>query len=106
MRESRRDIQNIAWLKLFVDNAFKRIYLKQIGVWTVLFHRHFLTHTPATTARTLNDKHVILIQMGPNAATGYREGDHQVVHAPVGQGAERMHQGCGRLMPMVDGLNQ
>ncbi|MNV82304.1 hypothetical protein D3C71_1760300 [compost metagenome] len=106
MRESWRNIENIARLHLFVDDAFERVNLQQVRVRAVLFHRHFIADAPATTASSLNDKHIVLVEVRAHATARNREGDHQIVHAPVGQGAERMHQGCGRLMPVVHGLHQ
>ncbi len=106
VREAWRDIENIARLQLFVDDADKRIDLQQVRVRAVLFHRHLFTHAPAATAGALDDKYVVLIQMRTNAASWHGEGDHQIVHPPVGQGAERLHQGCGRLVPVVDRLHQ
>jgi hypothetical protein len=41
MRESRRNIENIARLHLFIDNPFKRVNLQQVRMRAVLFHRHF-----------------------------------------------------------------
>ncbi|VDZ83676.1 Uncharacterised protein [Kluyvera intermedia] len=75
-------------------------------MWTVLLERGLLTDTPATTTGALNNKDVILIKMRAYAATGNREGDHQIVQTPVGQGAEGAHQRAGRFVPMVHGLNQ
>ena len=91
MREPRRNVENIAWLQLFINNPFERIHLKQVRMRTVLFHRHFLAHAPAAATRTLNNKHVVLVQVRTHAATRNGEGDHQIVHPPVGQGAERAH---------------
>ena len=48
-------------------------------------------HAPAAATRTLNNKHVVLVQVRTHAATRNGEGDHQIVHPPVGQGAERAH---------------
>ncbi len=91
MREARWDIKNVTWLQLFINDPFKRINLEQIRVRAVLFHWHFFAHAPATATGTLNDKHVVLIQMRTHAATGNGEGDHQIVHSPVWQGAEGTH---------------
>lgn len=71
----------------------------------VLFHRHLFPNAPAPTAGALNDKHIILIRCGPTPPPG-TEGDHQVVDTPVRQGTERMHQRCGRFMPVVNRLHQ
>ena len=91
MRKSRRDVENVARLQLFVDNPVKRVNLKQVRMRAVLLHRHFFAHAPAAAARTLNDEHIVLVQMRAYAAARHGEGDHQIVHAPVGQGAERTH---------------
>ena len=91
MRESRRNVENITRLQLFIDNPFKRVNLKQVRMRAVLLHRDFFAHAPAAAARTLNDEHVVLVKMWTYAAARHGEGDHQIVHAPVGQGAERAH---------------
>ena len=106
MREPRRNIQNIARLHLFINNGFKRVDLQQVRVRAVLFHRHFFTHAPAAAAGTLNDKHIVLVEMRTDAAAGDGKRDHQIVDAPVGQGAERMHERRRWLMPVIDGLYQ
>ena len=106
MRESWWNIEDIAGLHLFINDRLERLHLQQIWVRAVLLKRGFLAHAPATTASTLNDKDIILIDMRANAAARHREGDHQIVNAPVGEGAERAHQRAGGFVPVVNGLNQ
>ena len=106
MRESRRNIENIARLHLFIDDRLEGVNLQQVRMRAVLFHRHLFPNAPAPTAGALNDKHIILIQMRADAASRHREGDHQVVDTPVRQSTERMHQRCGRFMPVVNRLHQ
>ena len=44
--------------------------------------------------------------MRANAAARHREGDHQIIEAPVRQHAERAHQFGGRFVPVVHRLRQ
>ena len=106
MREPRRDIQNIAGLHLFIDYGFERVDLQQVRVRTMLLHRHLFAHAPAAATGTLNDKHVVLVEMRADAASRNGKRDHQIVDAPVGKGAERVHQRRRRLVPVIDRLYQ
>src|SRR5471030_265707 len=73
---------------------------------TVLFHWDFFAYTPAAAASALNDEYIVLIQMRAYTTAGDRVGDHQVVHAPVRNVAERAHQMGRGLVPVINGLNQ
>jgi hypothetical protein len=90
MRESRRNIENIARLHLFIDNGFKRIDLQQVRMRAVLFHRHFFAHAPAATAGTLNDKHIILIEMRTDAPPGTEK---EIIRSSMRQSG-RARNGC------------
>jgi hypothetical protein len=70
MRESWRNIENIARLHLFIDDRLERINLQQVRMRAVLFHRHF--SPTRQRRRSLNDKHIILIQMGTTPPPGTR----------------------------------
>lgn len=72
----------------------------------VLLQLQFFAHAPATSPGSLNNKHIVLIKMWANAATGYGEGDHQIVNPPVRQFAKRTHQRGGGFMPVIDRLYQ
>ncbi|CSS16784.1 Uncharacterised protein [Shigella sonnei] len=52
-------------------------------MWAVLFHLQLFAHSPATTSGTLNDKHVVLIEMRADAAARYRKRNHQIINTPV-----------------------
>ena len=73
---------------------------------TVLFHRHFFAHAPAAAAGPLNDEHIVLVEMRTDAAARDGKRDHQIVDAPVGQSAERMHQRRRWLVPVINRLYQ
>ncbi len=106
MREGRGDIEDITRLQLLINDRFKGIDLQQIRVRTVLLHRHFIAHAPAAAAGTLNDKHIVLVEVRTHAAARYGERDHQVVNTPVRQRPEGMHQGGTLLVPVIHRLYQ
>ena len=106
VRESRRDVEDIARGQIFVDDRLKRIDVQQRRMRAELTHRQLVPHAPAATAHPLNNKHVILIDMRTHAATRHGEGDHQVIQTPVRQDAERTHQLRGGHMPVVHRLRQ
>ncbi len=73
---------------------------------TELTHRQLVPYAPAAAAHPLNDKHIVLVDMRPHAATRDGEGDHQVIETPVRQHAERAYQLRSRGVPVVDRLRQ
>ncbi len=68
------------------------------------FHSQLFAHSPATTSGTLNDKHVVLIEMRADAAARYRKrsSDHQyaspVVHGTVASARRSAH--ASGLLPV------
>ena len=106
VRESRRDVEDIARSQIFVNNRLERIHMQQRRMRAELTHRQLVAHAPAAAAHPLNDKHVVLIDMRTHAAAGHGEGDHQIVQTPVRQNAERTHQLRGGHMPVVHRLRQ
>ncbi|SPW26435.1 Uncharacterised protein [Edwardsiella tarda] len=106
VREVGRNIENIAGAQLHIDNGLEGIDLEQIRMRAVLTALPFLPDTPASAAATLDDEDIILVDVWADATAGNREGDHQIVHPPVRQVAERSHQRRRRGMPVIDRLYQ
>ena len=106
VRETGRDVEDIARLKIFINDWLERIDMQQCRMRAELAHRQLIAHTPAAAAHPLDNKDVILVDMRANAAARHGVGDHQIIKAPGGQHAKRLHQLGGRRMPVVYRLRQ
>ncbi|MNJ68447.1 hypothetical protein D3C77_646980 [compost metagenome] len=65
-----------------------------------------LTNAPAAFAMPLQQKHVVVVVMRADAATGGGIADHHVVDAPVGEKAKLFEQFGDFRDELVDGLHQ
>ena len=79
MRESRRNVQNIARLQILINNRRERVDVQQRRMRAELTHRQLIAHAPAAATHALNNKDIILVDVRAHAAARYGKGDHQVI---------------------------
>ena len=65
------NVQHVSGHQLHVYDGLEGVDLQQIRVGGMLAMLARLTHPPAPPPHALNDEHIVLIQMGANAAASY-----------------------------------